>query len=247
MRLKGKTAFITGATSGIGRIAAQLFASEGAQLILAARRTAEGEALAQSICQSGAEAIFVTTDVSQPEQVEAAITQGVQTFGKLDILFNNAGGSSVNDGLVTAIDIDVFWNAIRLNLFGTFLCCRFGIPELIKAGGGSVINNASYVALRGLGLDAYTASKGGVLALTRSMAAQFAPQKVRVNALAPAVVGTERIVERIQRDPLGQKAYAQQPLGLISPEEVAFAALYFASDESLTTSGQTLYLNGGGM
>jgi NAD(P)-dependent dehydrogenase (short-subunit alcohol dehydrogenase family) len=185
--------------------------------------------------------------VSQPEQVAAAIERGVQTFGKLDILFNNAGGSSVDDGPVTAIDIEVFWNAIRLNLFGTFLCCRFGIPALIKAGGGSVINNASYVALRGLGLDAYSASKGGVLAMTRSMAAQFAAQKVRVNALAPAVVGTERIVERIKRDPVGQKAYAQQPLGLISPEEVAYAALYFASDESVTTSGQTLYLNGGSL
>jgi NAD(P)-dependent dehydrogenase (short-subunit alcohol dehydrogenase family) len=246
MRLKGKTAFITGVTSGIGRTAARVFAREGADVALGARRTPEGEALAEEIRQSGGRAIFIRLDVTEPDQVKSAIATAVQTFGKLDVLFNNAGGSSVNDGKVTDIEIAEFWNAIRLNLFGTFLCCRFGIPELIKAGGGSVINNGSYTALRGLGLDAYTASKGGVLAMTRSMAAEFADRNVRVNALAPAVVGTERIVERIKHDPLGAKAFSGQPLGLISPEEVAHAAVYFASDESMTTSGQVLYLNGGG-
>ncbi|MET0657019.1 MAG: SDR family NAD(P)-dependent oxidoreductase [Steroidobacteraceae bacterium] len=246
MRLKNKTAFITGATSGIGRVTARIFAQEGAEVVLAGRRKNEGEAVAEEIRQAGGRALFIQLDVTQPDQVEAAIAQGVRRFGKLDVIFNNAGGSSVNDGKVTDIEIQEFWNAIQLNLFGTFLCCRFGIPELIKAGGGSVINNGSYVALHGLGLDAYTASKGGVLAMTRSMAVEFAEKKIRVNAIAPAVVGTERIVERVKVDPLGTKAFAIQRLGLIPPEEAAYAALFFASDESRTTTGQTLYLNGGG-
>jgi NAD(P)-dependent dehydrogenase (short-subunit alcohol dehydrogenase family) len=246
MRLKGKTAFITGATSGIGRVTARIFAQEGAEVVLTGRRKAEGEAIAMEITKAGGRAIFIPLDVTEPEQMEAAIARGVRTFGKLDILFNNAGGSSVNDGKVTDIEIQEFWNALRLNLFGTFLCCRFGIPELIKAGGGSVINNASYVALRGLGLDAYTASKGGVLAMTRSMAVELAENNVRVNAIAPAVVGTERIVARVKKDPLGTQAFAIQRLGLIPPKEVAYAALFFASDESRTTTGQTLHLNGGG-
>jgi NAD(P)-dependent dehydrogenase (short-subunit alcohol dehydrogenase family) len=246
MRLMGKTAFITGATSGIGRTSAQVFAREGAEVALAGRREAEGEAIAAAIREAGGKAIFIRLDVTQPTEVEAAIAQAVRSFGKLDILFNNAGGSSVHDGRVTEIDIQVFRDAIELNLFGTFLCCRFGIPELIKGGGGSIINNASYVGLQGLGLDAYTAAKGGVLAMTRSMAVQFAPQKIRVNALAPAVVGTERIAARVKVDPVGAQALDRQPFGLIPPEEVAYAAVYFASDESRTTSGQTLYLNGGG-
>jgi NAD(P)-dependent dehydrogenase (short-subunit alcohol dehydrogenase family) len=214
--------------------------------VLAGRREAKGDAVAQQIRERGGQAIFVPTDVTQPDQVQSLIDRSVAAFGKLDVLFNNAGGSSTSDGKVTEIDIEVFWETLRLNLFGTFLCCRFGIPELIKAGGGSIINNASYMGLKGLGNDAYTASKGGVIAMTRSMAIEFAAQQIRVNAIAPAVVGTERIAARVKVDPLGAKALSGQPLGMIEPDEVAYAAVYFASDESMTTSGQTLYLNRGG-
>lgn len=247
MRLKGKTVLITGTTSGIGAASARIFAEQGAELMLGARRRDEGEAVAKAVRDAGGKAVFMPLDVTDPEQVEAIVGKTVETYGKLDCLFNNAGGSSTKDGKVTQIDYEVFWDTIRLNLFGTFLMSRFAIPEIAKQGGGSVINNASYMGLQGLGNDAYSASKGGVLAMTRSMSVQFAADRIRVNAIAPRVVGTERIAARVKVDPLGAQAFAAQPFGLIPEEEVAHLAVYLASDESGTTSGQTYYMNGGAL
>ena len=245
-RLDGKVIFIAGATAGIGAITACLFAREGAKVAVAGRRAAEGEAVVERITKDGGEAIFLRTDVTEGESVEEAICATVRTFGRLNVLLNNAGGSSNADGPVTEASPDEFWRVIKIDLFGTFLCCRFAIPHIAKAGGGSVINNASMVGIKGqVGRDAYTAAKGGVIALTRSMAAEFVGDKVRVNALAPGAVGTDRILAMIEANPAAKKAVEVQPLGLIDPLEIAHAALFLASDEARSITGEILTISGG--
>jgi NAD(P)-dependent dehydrogenase (short-subunit alcohol dehydrogenase family) len=245
-RLDGKVVFIAGATAGIGAATACLFAREGAKVAVAGRRAAEGEAVVERITKDGGEAIFVRTDVTESQSVEESISATMRTFGRLNVLFNNAGGSSNADGLVTEASLDEFWRVIKIDLLGTFLCCRFAIPHIVKAGGGSVINNASVVGIKGqVGRDAYTAAKGGVIALTRSMAAEFVGHKVRVNALAPGAVGTERILAMIAANPAAKKAVEVQPLGLIDPLEIAHAALFLASDESRSITGEILPITGG--
>jgi NAD(P)-dependent dehydrogenase (short-subunit alcohol dehydrogenase family) len=245
-RLAGKVAFLAGATSGIGQATAEIFALEGARVAIAGRRVHEGEAIAAAIRARGGEAIYVATDVTEPESVERAIRATIGAFGRLDILFNNAGGSTARDGMVTEAPTDEFWRAIKLDLFGTWNCCRYGIPELIRAGGGSVINMASMVALSPTaGRDAYTSAKGGVVALTRSMAREYAANRIRVNALAPAAVATERVLHLIETVPGAKAIVARQTLGLIDPKECAWAAVFLAADESRTMTGQTLAIHGG--
>jgi NAD(P)-dependent dehydrogenase (short-subunit alcohol dehydrogenase family) len=245
-RLDGKVAFIAGGTGGIGAVTAGLFAREGARVAVAGRRIAEGQQVVERINGEGGEAIFLRTDVTEKESVEESIRATVDTFGLLNVLFNNAGGSSNADGPVTEASLDEFWRVIKLDLYGTFLCCRFAIPEIIKAGGGSVINNASMVGVRGeLKRAAYTAAKGGVIALTRSMAAEFVRSKVRVNALAPGAVSTERILAMIEANPAAKKAVEVQPLGLIDPLEIAHAAVFLASDESRSITGEVLPISAG--
>src|SRR5215212_1155181 len=173
-RLEGKVAFITGAGTGIGRCTAELFAREGARVAIAEIDGRSGEETAHRIAGAGGEAIAIRTDVGEPESIEAAIRRTVGHYGRLNVLHNNAGGST--DANAVEAPLEEFWRAIRLDLFGTFLGCRFGIPEIIRSGGGSVINMASVVALMGFpGRDCYTAAKGGVAALTRSLAVEFAP------------------------------------------------------------------------
>jgi NAD(P)-dependent dehydrogenase (short-subunit alcohol dehydrogenase family) len=245
-RLAGKVAFLAGATSGIGETTARVFAAEGARVAVAGRRVAEGEAIAAAIGAAGGEAIFVQTDVTDPPSVERSIRAVSQTFGRLDILFNNAGGSTPQDGRVTETPTEEFWRAVKLDLFGTWNCCRYGIPELIRAGGGSVINMASMVAVSPTpGRDAYTSAKGGVVALTRSMAREYASNRVRVNALAPAAVRTERVAALIETVPGARAIVDRQLLGLIEPVEVAWAAVYLAADESRTLTGQVIAIHGG--
>ena len=158
-RLAGKVAFITGAGSGIGRATAILFAGEGAKVAIAEIDARAGE----ETDLAGNEAIAIRADVTDPESLQAAIRATVGKFGRLDVLHNNAGGSTAQDDTAVDAPLDEFWRAIKLDLYGTFLGCRFGIPELIKAGGGSVINMSSNVALMGVaGRDCYTASKGGI-------------------------------------------------------------------------------------
>lgn len=245
-RLSGKVAFITGATGGIGAVAATMFAAQGAAVALAGRREAEGEALAQSLRESGAQAIFLRTDVTQDDSVKAAFERCVDHFGGLHVIYNNAGGSSARDGKVTETPAEVFWQTISLDLFGTWLCCHHGIPHLIASGGGSVINTASIMGAMGVpNRDAYSASKGGVISLTRAMAVEYAAQNVRVNVIIPGAVATERVRKFFETEPhleAQRKAYL---LGLAEAEDVAHAAIYLASDESRRTTGQSLGVDSG--
>ncbi len=161
-RLAGKVAFITGAGTGIGRQTAELFAREGARVVVADINATTGEETAHRITSAGGDAIAIHTDVSEPDSISAAIAGCVRHYGALHVLHNNAGGSTDIDNNVVEAPLEEFWRAIKLDLFGTFLGCRFGIPEIIKAGGGAVINMASVVALMGFpGRDCYTAAKGG--------------------------------------------------------------------------------------
>src|SRR4051794_3157661 len=242
-RLEGKVALITGAGTGIGRATAVLFAREGARVAIAEIDAASGEETAHL---AGNGAIAIPTDVTEPDSIARAITNAAGHFGRLDVLHNNAGGSTAIDDTVVEVPLDEFWRAIKLDLYGTFLGCRFGIPELIKSGGGSVINMSSNVALMGVpGRDCYTAAKGGIAAITRSLAVAYAPQKVRVNAIAPSATMTERVKRLVAGNTALQKLADSHLLGLIEPDDIANTALYLASDESRLVTGQVLPVDSG--
>ena len=245
-RLAGKVTLVTGSGSGIGKTAATLFASEGAKVVIAGRTQQKGEAVASQIRDAGGEAFFVETDVSEPSSVQNCIEQTIKKFGKLNVLYNNAGGSSPKDGVITEVPDEEFSRTLRLDLYGTWLCCRYGIPEIVNAGGGSVINVSSFLALMGWpGRDAYTATKGAIVALTRSLAVEFATQKVRVNVLAPGAIQTERTEVLFRTVPSLRPMIDKHLLGLGETRDVAYAALYLASDESRITTGQVMAVDSG--
>jgi len=242
-RLTGKVAFITGAASGIGRATAVLFAREEARVVVADIDEVAGEETAHL---AGHGAIAIRTDVTDEASIQAAIRTTIDAFGRLDVLHNNAGGSTPQDGTVIEAPIEEFWRVIRLDLFGTFLGCRHGIPALIQSGGGAVINMASNLALMGIaGRDCYTAAKGGVAALTRSLAVEFAPQRVRVNAIAPSATMTARVQKLMAGNPAVDKLARSHLLGLIQPEDIANAALFLASEESRMVTGQIFPVDSG--
>ncbi len=247
-RLAGKVAYITGAGSGIGRAAAQLFAREGARIVVAESGDSAGRSCVEAIQAAGGQAIYIHTDVTSEDSVRASIDAAMAQWGRIDVLYNNAGGSSALDAQVTDCPVEEFWRAIRLDLFGTWVTCKYGIAAMLQSGdGGSVINSSSVFALVGTrGKDAYTAAKGGISAITRSMAAEYAPQRIRVNALAPAITLTERVKGLLQVQPdLLAKTGERQLLGLTQPEEVAAMALWLATDESKTVTGQVIAIDGG--
>lgn len=245
-RLEGKVAFITGAGSGIGRASAILFAENGARVAVADINEAGGAETVATIQSNGGEALMIPTDVTEPDSVCDAIARTVSTFGPLTVLYNNAGGSTIQDGPAPDAPLEEFWRAIKVDLFGAFLGCRFGIPELIKAGGGSVINTTSNVALMGVpGRDCYTAAKGGVAAITRSLAVRYAPDQIRVNAIAPGATRTARVEKLIEEDPTLNAQENDYLLGLSEPEHIANMALYLASDESAVTTGQIFSVDSG--
>ena len=238
-RVAGKTIIITGAASGIGRESAVLFAREGATVVLSDVKAEAGQLAVDQIRDDGGHAEFVATDVSDEAQVRDLIDGAAERHGKLDVLYNNAGGATPLDGQVTDMPIEEFWRTISVDLFGTFLGCRFAIPHLERNGGGSIINTTSIRALTGTaGADAYSAAKGGVIALTRALAMQWHTAGIRVNAIGPGMVLTERVRAMLdtENNPIARKSL----MGPMDPADIAYMALYLASDESKRITGAVL-------
>jgi NAD(P)-dependent dehydrogenase (short-subunit alcohol dehydrogenase family) len=254
-RLQDKVAFITGAGSGIARAAARLFAQEGARVAIAELKPELGRSSEQAVRDLGGDAFFIETDVTKEDSVKSAIQQTVSRFGKLDILYNCAGGSIVQDAPVTEVEMFVWQHTISLDLLGPFHCCRHGIPELIKAGGGAIVNMSSVAALRGFRGHVYSAAKGGIISFTRSLAGQYAKNGIRANAICPGLVKTGRVLERFgdPSDPNSgspgvqamKRQFQQHPFSVGEPEDIARIALFLASDEARMITGAIIPADGG--
>ena len=247
-RLAGKVAVITGAGSGIGRAAAQLFVAEGAKVVVAEIDTALGEASAR---EAGDGARFVRTDVTDEESVKQMVQHAKEAFGQVDILLNCAGGSLRDDKPVTDVDLSVWDHTMNLDLKGPFLCCRHVIPVMVEQGNGSVVNFSSVVALRGNHIaHVYVMAKGGLISFTRALAGAYSPKGIRVNAICPGIVLTERVKSRftgsnqIRFGGIDNIA-GQYPFAVGQPEDIANVALFLASDESRMVNGAAIPAEGG--
>ena len=249
MRLADKVTIITGAGSGMGRVAARMFAAEGARVVVAEYSAAAGEETVALIGTDGGQATFVKVDVSREADAKAMVDHAVATYGRLDCLYNNAGVMPEADHSVTDTDVDVWDQVMAVNVRGVFLGCKYAIPAMEAGGGGSIINIASFVAILGCSVpqDAYTASKGAVLSLTRSLAVQFGPKGIRTNAICPGPVETPLLMDWLLKDEAAkQLRLARNPSGRFGkPEEIVHMAVYLASDESRWTNGASLVVDGG--
>jgi len=248
-RLGDKVVLITGAGSGMGRVASVAFAREGARIVAVEVAEASGQETVAEVRAAGGQAIFVRTDVSREADVAAAVRAGEAAFGRLDVLYNNAGIFPAKDGAVTDLEESVWDLVMNVNLKGIYLVCKHGIPALLRAGGGSIINIASFVALVGCTVpqDAYTASKGGVIALTKSLAVQFGPKGIRSNAICPGPIETPLLTQWLLTDPEAKRIrLARIPMGRFGrAEDIVYLAMYLASDESAWTNGAVLVADGG--
>jgi NAD(P)-dependent dehydrogenase (short-subunit alcohol dehydrogenase family) len=247
-RLADKVAVITGAGSGIGRVAAQLFASEGASIVVADVVAEAASDTAATITAAGGHAVAVTVDVADEEAVGDMVEAAVGTFGALHILFNNAGIFPGDDGGVLDTPPSTWDRVMEVNLKGVWLGCRAAVPAMINSGGGSIVNVASFVALMGAATAqvAYTASKGGVLAFTRELAVEYARSGIRANSICPGPIDTPLLAE-LMADPVRkQRRLVHIPMGRLGrPDEIARAALFLASDESSFVTGSALVVDGG--
>ena len=248
MRLAGKSALITGAGSGIGRQTALRFAREGAAVAAVDIDDGAGAETAAMIAETGGRAFFARADVSEAKDCRRMIAEAEEAFGRLDVLFNNAGISHLEDGGAVDTDEAVWEQTMNVNLKGVFLGCKYGIPALRRAGGGSVINTASFVALLGAATPqiAYTASKGGVLALSRELAVVHARDNIRVNALCPGPLRTELLMKYLDTEEKRQRRLVHIPMGRFGEaEEIADAVVFLASDESSFITGTSFTVDGG--
>lgn len=251
MRLKDKVAIITGAGSGLGRAAAILFAKEGARVVVAANREKDGEQTVKSITEGGGEAIFVSVDVTRAADLQNAVKTAVNKYGKLDIMFNNAG--TPGPGKLTAYITEEEWQrVISVNLTGVFLGTKYAIPEMLKGGGGVIINTSSVAALSPRRYTAaYTAAKAGVIRLTRVTALEYARKNIRVNCILPGPIDTPFFTKVSDSDPekiaiFKEKVLKEVPLGRFAqPEEIARVALFLASDEASYITGAAFAADGG--
>ena len=249
MRLDGKVSIITGGGSGMGRVAAELFAKEGASVVVADFSEAAGEAAVAAVVAAGGKASFVKVDVSSEDDARAMVQHAVAMYGRVDTLYNNAGIMPEADHSVIDTDVPTWDKVMAVNVRGVFLGCKYAIPQMLERGSGSIINVASFVAILGCSVpqDAYTASKGAVLALTRSTAVQFAGRGVRSNAISPGPIETPLMTEWLLKDEAAkQLRLARNPTGRFGrPEEIVNAAIYLASDESRWTNGANFVIDGG--
>jgi NAD(P)-dependent dehydrogenase (short-subunit alcohol dehydrogenase family) len=248
MRLQDKVAVITGAASGIGRKSAIRFAAEGAQIVAVDLNAQAGQETVEQVEAGGGEAIFVEADISQGDDCERMVAAAQESFGKVNVLFNNAGIMLGEDSDVENTTESVWEKTLAVNLRGVFLGCKYGIPAIRQAGGGSVINTASFVALMGAATPqiAYTASKGGVVAMTRELAIVHARENIRVNALCPGPLHTDLLMNFLDTEAKRQRRLVHLPMGRFGKaQEMAEAALFLASDESSYVTGTEFMVDGG--
>jgi len=248
MRLEGKVALITGAASGMGRAAAELFAREGARVVVTDLADDAGEQAVAAIRAAGGEAVYVRADVSRAADCDAMVQAALDTFGALHVLYNNAGVFPADDGGVLDTPEPTWERVMDVNLKGVWLGCRAGIPAMLASGGGSIVNVASFVALMGAATAqiAYTASKGGVLSMTREIAVEYARQGIRANALCPGPIETPLLAELLSDPDRRARRMVHIPMGRLGrAEELAKAALFLASDDASFMTGAALVVDGG--
>lgn len=249
MRLKDKVCIITGAGGGMGKTAAVMFAKEGARVAVFEKNKEAGEQTAQEITCQGGEASFYEVDISNEQQVSDAVARVVTDFGKIDVLYNNAGVMPAADHSVVDTSEEVWDLVMNINVKGIFFMTKYVIPEMEKHQSGSIINIASFVAEMGCSVpqDAYTASKGAVVALTKSLAIQFRPKGIRTNAISPGPIETPLLMEWLVSDEEAKNVrLGRQPSGRFGkPEDIVNCAIYLASDESDWTNGANINVDGG--
>jgi NAD(P)-dependent dehydrogenase (short-subunit alcohol dehydrogenase family) len=249
MRLDGKVAIITGAGGGMGRTAARMFAAEGAKVVLADVTEEMVASAVMEVQAAGGQATGIAADVANEADAKRMVDHAVATYGRLDALYNNAGIMPAADHSVIDTDVATWDKVMAVNVRGVFLGCKYAIPKMVEQGSGSVINISSFVAILGCSnpQDAYTASKGAVLALTKSLAVQFAPKGVRTNAICPGPVETPLLMDWLVKDEEAKRIrLARNPTGRFGkPEEIVHMAIYLASDESRWTNGAAMVVDGG--
>lgn len=249
MRLQDKVCVITGAGGGMGLKAAERFAQEGGRIAIFEMNEAAGEQAAEAIRAQGGDAKFFACDVSDEESVQAAVVGAHETFGRIDVLYNNAGIMPEADHSVLDTTVETWDKVMAVNVRSIFLMCKHVLPHMLEQKAGSVINIASFVALVGCSVpqDAYTASKGAVISLTKSLAIQFRPQGVRANAICPGPIETPLMTEWLLKDEAAKQVrLSRQPSGRFGrPEDIVNCALYLASDEADWTNGAVMVIDGG--
>lgn len=256
-KLKDKVAFLTGAGAGIAKATAKAFVAEGAKVAIIELNRETGAAAEREIRDAGGDALFIETDVTSDDSMRRAMDATVARFGRVDILFNCAGGSLQEDVPVHEMDLKIWHHTVNLNLLHPFLSCRHGIPHMIKNGGGVIINLSSHMGLVGSLKPAYAACKGGIVSFTKTLAAQYAPYNIRANAIAPGSVRTERQIKRYENAEWAtsektsaaareRKAlHKNYPFSTGGPEHIASIGVFLASDDSRMLTGTTIAAEGG--